>query len=85
MQSGTIMRSGNEPPVPAALVHSLTANHALVDGNKRLALHLSRIFLVPNGWDIDLTQDEKVDLIVDIATGLADLDKIETRFRLARR
>ncbi len=68
----------------AALAHSLVSNHALVDGNKRLALHLTRLFLHLNGWDVDLTQEEKVDLIVDIATGLDDLGKIEERFRLMR-
>ncbi len=66
----------------AALLHSLAGNHALVDGNKRTALHLTRLFLVLNGWDMDLTQDEKVELILDVATGQSDLGKIVAAMRL---
>jgi len=35
----------------AALLHSLARNHALVDGNKRVAWMCCRIFLIYNGAD----------------------------------
>lgn len=69
----------------AALAHSLASNHPLVDGNKRLALHLTSVFCYLNGADLQLTQDEAVELIMDIAKGLDDLEMIESRLRLARR
>jgi death on curing protein len=61
----------------AALVHSIARNHALVDGNKRLALAGLIVFLGINGKRLTSTNDEAYDLIVDIATGsLADVASI---------
>lgn len=39
----------------AALLHSLVRNHALVDGNKRLAWAATRIFCILNGHDLAYT------------------------------
>lgn len=69
----------------AALVHSLVTNHALVDGSKRIGLLFTYVFLRLNGHDLLLDQDEAVDLIADIASGLDDLDEIERRLRMAPR
>ena len=69
----------------AALLHSLVSNDALVDGNKRLGLHLTDLFLYLNGVELTLTQDEAVDLIVDVASGGGDLDEIERRLRVRPR
>lgn len=52
----------------AALVHSIARNHALVDGNKRLALAGLIAFLGVNGRRLTLTNDEAYDLIIAIAT-----------------
>src|SRR3954466_2113877 len=38
----------------AALLHSLVSNRALVDGNKRLGLHLTDVFLYLNGVELAL-------------------------------
>lgn len=56
----------------AALVHSLARNHALVDGNKRLALAATIAFYGMNGSRLTLSNDEAYDLIVSIATGQLD-------------
>jgi death-on-curing protein len=69
----------------AALMHSLAGNHPLVDGNKRLALHLTHVFVFLNGYQLTLSQDEAVDLVQDVAKGVADVDQIESRLRLRRR
>lgn len=73
----------------AALLHSLARNHALVDGNKRLALAATLAFYGLNGMRLTLTNDEAYDLIVAIADGtLNDVDPIATRLRagtIARR
>lgn len=56
----------------AALLHSLARNHALVDGNKRLALAGTIAFLGVNGLRFTLTNDEAYDLIIAVATGQLD-------------
>lgn len=61
----------------AALLHSVVANHALVDGNKRLGLASVIAFLGLNGWRLTLTNDEAYDLVIAVAAGdLADVDEI---------
>ncbi|HEY1640525.1 MAG TPA: type II toxin-antitoxin system death-on-curing family toxin [Streptosporangiaceae bacterium] len=59
----------------AALVHSLARNHALVDGNKRLALGALIAFYGLNGRRLTLTNDAAYELIMRIAAG--DLDSAE--------
>jgi death-on-curing protein len=56
----------------AALVHSIARNHALVDGNKRLALAGGLAFLRINGVRLTMSNDEAYDLIISIATGRLD-------------
>ena len=51
----------------SALMHSLAGNHALVDGNKRLALLATAVFLRTNGFRLDMTDDEAFDLTVSVA------------------
>ncbi|HKX68616.1 MAG TPA: Fic family protein, partial [Intrasporangium sp.] len=42
----------------AALLHSLVRNHALVDGNKRLAWSATRVFCLLNGRDLTYDVDD---------------------------
>ena len=66
----------------AALLHSLARNHALVDGNKRLALAGTIAFLGVNGRRLTLTNDEAYTLIMDVASGqLDDVPGIAVRLR----
>jgi death-on-curing protein len=66
----------------AALLHSLARNHALVDGNKRLAWTACRTFLAINGQWISAPEDERFDSVIRVATGVVpDLDKIAERLR----
>lgn len=60
----------------AALLHSICRNHALVDGNKRLAWHAAAVFLDLNGVDVALTHDEAFDLVMRVAEGSADVGEI---------
>ena len=53
----------------AALLHSLARNHALVDGNKRLALAATIAFLGINGRRLTLTNDEAYHLVMEVAAG----------------
>jgi death-on-curing protein len=56
----------------AALMHSIARNHALVDGNKRLAWAATRVFCLLNGRDLEFTVDEAEALVLGVAMG--DLD-----------
>ena len=56
----------------AALLHSLARSHALIDGNKRLALAATIAFYGVNGHRLTFTNDEAYDLIIDVATGKLD-------------
>jgi len=56
----------------AALLHSLARNHALVDGNKRIALAGTIGFLGMNGIRLTLNNDEAYNLVMSVATGALD-------------
>jgi len=66
----------------AALMHSLAGNHALVDGNKRLAWLAMADFLWISGYLLDMTDDEAFDLTMVVAAGQLDAAGIEKRLRL---
>jgi death-on-curing protein len=59
----------------AALVHSIAKNHALIDGNERLALVALLAFYGLNGRRLTVTNDEAYDFIVAIVTD--ELDGVE--------
>lgn len=66
----------------AALLHSLARNHALVDGNKRLALAATIAFLGVNGRRLTLTNDEAYDLVMVVAVGqLHEIAELAGRIR----
>ncbi len=56
----------------AALLHSLAKNHALMDGNKRLAVMATVVFLRYNGERLLLADDELFELVLAVATGALD-------------
>jgi death-on-curing protein len=66
----------------AALLHSLTKNHALVDGNKRLAWLSTVVFCDLNGFSPDLSEDEAFELVWEIASSDIDVVLIANRLRL---
>ena len=70
----------------AALLHSLARNHALVDGNKRLALGGVIAFYGVNGRRLTLTNDEAFHLVMAVADGTLDsVDEIAARLVRATR
>ena len=61
----------------AALLHSIAKNHALVDGNKRLALAGTIAFLGINGVRLTFTNDEAYEFVMSVADGrLVEVDDI---------
>jgi death on curing protein len=67
----------------AALLHSLVRNHALVDGNKRLAWLAAVVFLDVNGITIEMEDDEAFELVMDASPGRLDVGEIAERLRAA--
>jgi death-on-curing protein len=66
----------------AALLHSLARNHALLDGNKRLALAGVIVFLGVNGVRLTATDDEAYELVMSVAAGeVDDVTSIADRLR----
>lgn len=57
----------------AALMHSLARNHALVDGNKRLAWAAARVFCLLNGHDVQFASVDDAEAMV-LAVAAGDLD-----------
>lgn len=63
----------------AALLHSLVMNHALVDGNKRLALAATLLFLELNGRRVAVNPDG-YHLLVSVASGeITGVEEIAAR------
>ena len=56
----------------AALGFALVANHAFVDGNKRIGHAAMEVFLLLNGHEIDASVDEQERLMLDVASGAVD-------------
>jgi death-on-curing protein len=84
----TVFGSDAYPSVPekaAALLHSITNNHALVDGNKRLAWLAAVVFLDLNGWDVALSDDEAFALVMSASTSDHDVAEIAERLRATPR
>ena len=70
------------PTKAAALLHSLARNHALVDGNKRLAWLATYVFLDINDHRVTATNDEVVEFVLAVAAGeLDDVATIAARLR----
>lgn len=60
----------------AALLHSICKNHALVDGNKRLAWLATDVFLRINDVVIELADDDAFALVMGVADGSLGLGDV---------
>ena len=56
----------------ARLAFGLAKNHALLDGNKRIACHSMLVFLALNGVELDYSQQELSDTFFALASGTLD-------------
>lgn len=65
----------------AALLQSLCMNHCFVDGNKRIALLASVVFIKMNGYNFKASNSEFVKFIIeDVITSKAELSHITNFF-----
>lgn len=59
----------------ARLCFGLIKNHPFVDGNKRIGVHVMLVFLVLNGVELQYSQEELSDVILQLAAGkIEDID-----------
>ena len=68
----------------AALMHSIARNHALIDGNKRLAWSAMRVFCLMNRRDVVLTVSQAEKLTVAVAAGKYEVDQIAPRLKIQK-
>jgi len=66
----------------AALLHSLARNHALIDGNKRIAWLATVVFCDLNGSTTSLSDDEAFQLVWDVASSDFEVTLIAARLNL---
>lgn len=52
----------------AAVWHGFVCNHAFVDGNKRIGLMVTSVFLIANGYELGLTDQESEDITMRLAS-----------------
>ena len=60
----------------ARLGYNLIANHAFVDGNKRIGMYVMLTFLEVNGIHMDCTNDDVSDTGLAVASGKMDYDAL---------
>lgn len=68
-----LLAYGDPPPdlasLAAAYAYGIARNHPFIDGNKRMALIVARLFLLLNGMDLVATQEEKYSTFLALAAG----------------
>jgi death-on-curing protein len=57
------------PAIAAAYAFHICQNHPFIDGNKRVALAASLVFLDINGYDFDCEEGNLYNKIIDVAKG----------------
>ncbi len=60
----------------ASLFHSLSRNHAFVDGNKRTSVLATILFLEMNGYAVTWDEEQALSFVLQIAQGETDWDVI---------
>ena len=60
----------------ALLFRSLVKNHAMVDGNKRLALTTATVFLYVNGYVLTAATQDSIEFTLGVAAGPANPDVV---------
>ena len=68
------------PAVAAAYLFHICKNHPFFDGNKRVAVVASEVFLNVNGMRLDVTNEELKQLCLGVAAGEVSKDEAVTFF-----
>jgi len=80
-----LLAYGTPPPgladLAAAYAYGIARNHPFVDGNKRTALIVARLFLLLNGMNLVATQEEKYSTFLALAAGELSEEDLATWVR----
>jgi death-on-curing protein len=68
------------PSMAAAYLFHICQNHAFVDGNKRTGANAAITFLLINDRDLDFSEDELVDLVLSVASGMTSKSAVTEIF-----
>ena len=60
----------------ARLGYTLISNHAFVDGNKRIGMHIMLTFLAVNGLPVDCTNEDVIRIGLGVADGSIDYEEL---------
>lgn len=60
----------------ARLGYTLISNHAFVDGNKRIGMHIMLTFLAVNGLPVDCNNEDVVRIGLGVANGRIGYDEL---------
>lgn len=60
----------------ARIGFSLISNHAFIDGNKRIGMHIMLTFLELNGIKMHITDEDIIRIGLGIADGSVDYDEV---------
>ena len=69
----------------ATYAFHLTQAHAFIDGNKRIAAAITETFLESNGSELTMTNNEVVQLFLNIAAGRLTREDVEKKLRSTTR
>ena len=76
---------GNPPPdaaqLAAAYAYGLARNHGFIDGNKRTAWVVARVFLADNGVRLQFSEIDAIRTMKNVASGALDAQQLATWFR----
>jgi death on curing protein len=64
----------------ATYAYHLSQAHAFLDGNKRIAAAVAGVFLEINGAFLEATEDEIIELFLDIAASKLSREDVEKKF-----
>jgi death-on-curing protein len=70
------------PAMAAAYLFHLCQNHAFIDGNKRVGANAAVTFLWMNDWNPTFGEDEFADLVVSVAAGQVNKERLTEIFEL---
>ncbi len=68
------------PEMAAAYAFHLCNNHAMIDGNKRVALASALVFLDINGFDFNCSEDDIYHIIMETAGGNMSKEELTEKF-----
>ena len=64
----------------ATYAYHLSQAHAFLDGNKRIAAAVAGVFLEINGAFLEATEDEIIELFLNLAASKLSRDEVEIKF-----